>query len=222
MKKGLLIVVVLVLSYAILTVGNNLVVDTVGETFTGTAQGFGGEVSVVVTMDGDKIINVVPTGANETPGIGSMAIEQLPAKIVEANSTDVDVISGASVTSKAIITAVNSAIGVEPVIAEPVAEEPAKEEPAKEEPAVELPEGALTGTAEGFGGDVTVIVVMDGDKIANVEVKGADETPGIGTMAIDQLPAKIVEANSTEVDVIAGATFTSKAIIEAVNSAIGK
>lgn len=202
MKKGLFVVVVLVLSYAILAVGNGMLggseASAGGEaTLTGTAQGFGGEVSVTVTMDGSKIANVVATGASETQGIGSNAIEQLPAKIVEANSTEVDAVAGATVTSKAIIEAVNSAL------------------------ASNTAGGAtLTGTAQGFGGEVSVTVTMDGDKIANVEATGANETQGIGTNAIEQLPAKIVEANSTEVDVIAGASITSKAIIEAVNSAL--
>ena len=203
MKKGLFIVVVLVLSYAILTVGNGMLGGTEtaagGEaTLTGTAQGFGGEVSVTVTMNGSKIINVVPVGANESSGIGSNAIEQLPAKIVEANSTEVEVISGATVTSNAIIEAVNNALATN----------------------ASAGGETLTGTAEGFGGEVSVTVTMDGDKIVNVEPVGANETDGIGTMAIEQLPAKIVEANSTEVDVIAGATFTSNAIIEAVNNAL--
>ncbi|HAQ40704.1 MAG TPA: FMN-binding protein [Clostridiales bacterium] len=115
MKKGLFVILVLVLSYAILAVGNGMMggpeVGAGGEAaLTGTAQGFGGEVSVTVTMDGDKIAKVEAQGPDETQGIGSNAIEQLPGKIVEANSTDVDAIGGASVTSKAIIEAVNSAL----------------------------------------------------------------------------------------------------------------
>jgi len=50
--------------------------------------------------------------------------------------------------------------------------------------------------------------------------KKGKETDGIGTNAIDQLPAKIVEANSTEVDVITSATITSQGIIDAVNNAL--
>ena len=113
MKKGLFVVVVLVLSYAILAVGNGMLGGTeavAGASLTGTANGFGGEVSVTVTMDGSKIADVVATGSSETQGIGSNAIEQLPAKIVEANSTEVDAIAGATITSKAIKEAVNSAL----------------------------------------------------------------------------------------------------------------
>src|SRR5690554_2590753 len=71
------------------------------ETLTGVGKGFGGEVKVTVTKEGDKIIAVTVDAPNETPGVGTPAIEQLPAKIVEANSADVDVIAGATVTSEA-------------------------------------------------------------------------------------------------------------------------
>ena len=81
-----------------------------GETYKATAQGFGGEVTVEVTVDGDKITAVTATGDSETAGIGSKAIEELPGKIVEANSADVEVVSGATVTSNAIIDAVKSAL----------------------------------------------------------------------------------------------------------------
>lgn len=82
----------------------------VAETLTGVGKGFGGEVKVTVTKEGDKITNVVAEGPNETNGIGSKAIDELPAKIVEANSTEVDVIAGATITSDAIIYAVNNAL----------------------------------------------------------------------------------------------------------------
>lgn len=79
---------------------------------------------------------------------------------------------------------------------------------------------ALTGKAEGYGGELTVKVTLDGKKITAVEVTQHTETEGVGTMAIDQLPEKIVAANSTDVDIVSGATITSKAIIAAVNNAM--
>lgn len=78
----------------------------------------------------------------------------------------------------------------------------------------------LTGTAKGFGGDVTVTLTVSGDDITDVKVVGDSETEGIGSNAIEQLPALIVEADSAEVDAVTGATVTSNAIIEAVNSAL--
>ena len=80
-------------------------------TYTGTGKGIGGNVPVTVTVAGGKITDVEVGDNSETQGIGSKAIEQLPAKIVEANGTDgVDAVSGASVTSKAIFTAVEEAL----------------------------------------------------------------------------------------------------------------
>ena len=78
----------------------------------------------------------------------------------------------------------------------------------------------LNGIAKGFGGEVTVVVTVEDGKITAVAAKGDNETPGIGTKALDELPAKIVEAGSTDVDVIATATVTSNAIKAAVNNAL--
>ncbi len=78
----------------------------------------------------------------------------------------------------------------------------------------------LTGTANGFGGEVKVTVTVKGDDITEVKAEGAGETPGIGSEAIEKIPGKIVETDSTKVDVVAGATVTSNAIMEAVNNAL--
>ncbi len=80
-------------------------------TYEGSAKGIGGDVPVTVTISGGKISDVSVGTNSETQGIGSKAIEQLPAKIVEANGIDgVDGVSGASVTSNAIFEAVAAAL----------------------------------------------------------------------------------------------------------------
>lgn len=81
-------------------------------------------------------------------------------------------------------------------------------------------EQTLTGTAKGYGGDVNVTVKIKGNDITSVEAVGEKETQGVGSNAIDQLPDKIEEADSTDVDVVSGATVTSNAIKEAVNKAL--
>lgn len=80
----------------------------------------------------------------------------------------------------------------------------------------------LTGQAQGFGGTVNVTVTKDEDKITDVKVLGENETAGVGTKAIDELPAKIVEANSADVYAVAGAAITSEAIIGATKIALGQ
>lgn len=80
--------------------------------------------------------------------------------------------------------------------------------------------GTYSASAAGLKGDVTVEVTVDEDEILSVEVTDHQETDGIGTVAVDELPGKIVEAQSVGVDSVSGATFTSSAILEAVQACI--
>lgn len=80
--------------------------------------------------------------------------------------------------------------------------------------------GTYTATAPGLKGDVTVEVVFTADKIENVKVTAHQETEGIGTTPVEQLPDAIVESQSLAVDVIAGATYTSDAILAAVEDCV--
>ena len=78
------------------------------------------------------------------------------------------------------------------------------------------------GEADGFGGPVKVKVTMDGDKIAKIDVLSHGETAGVSDPAFSTVPAAIIAANSTSVDVAAGATVSSKAIMAAVENALSK
>ena len=80
--------------------------------------------------------------------------------------------------------------------------------------------GDFTGTAKGFGGDVTVTLTLTDGKITGCTAEGADETKGVGSKAIEQLPAAIAESGSIAVDGVSGATITSNAIKEAAAAAI--
>lgn len=75
-------------------------------TYTASAQGIGGPVQVSVTFTDSKIESIRIGANKETPGIGSVALEKLPAQIVESQSLGVDKISGASMSSSAVLTAV--------------------------------------------------------------------------------------------------------------------
>ncbi len=88
----------------------------------GTAKGYGGELKVEVTLEGETIVGIGVTEHKETDGIGTPAIDEIPMAIIQANSTDVDVVAGATVTSTAIINAVNNALDPEKYPAEEIVE----------------------------------------------------------------------------------------------------
>ena len=79
-------------------------------TYTGSANGMGGAVKVSVTVQDGKITAVEVLEHQETPGISDPALEKIPAAIVEAQSTDVDAVASATVTSNAIKGAVEAAL----------------------------------------------------------------------------------------------------------------
>ena len=80
--------------------------------------------------------------------------------------------------------------------------------------------GDFTGTAKGFGGDVSVTLTLTDGKITGCTAEGADETEGVGSKAIEQLPGEIAENGSIAVDGVSGATITSTAIKEAAAAAL--
>ncbi len=82
--------------------------------------------------------------------------------------------------------------------------------------------GAYTASANGMAGDVPVTVEFSDKAILSVTVGENKETVGIGTIAIEQIPEKILLAQNADVDVIAGATLTSAAILNAVNQCIAQ
>lgn len=180
--------------------------------FTGTGRGLMGDIKVEVgfSIDSIKIIQ-----EEETVGIGDLALRSIPDRIVEANSLDVDAITSATITTDGIKNAVKDALyqAVEEITGEALMAEEAGPKSAVA--------GEMIGTGAGLHGPVVVRVESsDGNTIENVEVIEHSETPGIGTKAIDELPAIIVQNNNYDVDHISGATVTSNAIKEGVKEAM--
>ncbi|MPW24544.1 FAD-dependent oxidoreductase [Alkalibaculum sp. M08DMB] len=199
-------------------------------TFTGVARGYGGDVEVTIIIENDKIISVDAKGDNETAGIGSNAIEQLPDAIIEANSADVDATSGATVTSNAIKEAAQSAI-----------------DQSKGASNVDLPElsmtpGTYVGQAKGYAGTLEVTVEVSQNEIISIEltdnipqenemidrefwaakypISMLRDTDQILKTVSDRLPDRIVESQSLAVDSIAGATASSNGFLLAMSDAI--
>ena len=82
--------------------------------------------------------------------------------------------------------------------------------------------GVYTASAEGYSGPVTVEVEFDGRSILSVHVLSHSETVNISDRAIDELPSRIVEAQTWDVDAVSSATFTSDAIREAVRDCLAQ
>ena len=207
-----------------------------------TEQGFGGEVTARVALEDGKVKTLTIDTPNETEGLGKRASEEAFTEQFIGKSgpftfgeDGIEALSGATVTSNAALKAINSAVGGEEAPEAP-AEEPA-EEPAAEptegpagEPAAE-PEtagDAIEAAEQGFGGDVTVHVTMDGDKIQTLTIDTPNETAGLGQRAseaafTDQFIGKSGPFTYGEdgIEALTGATITSNAVLKAINTAVG-
>jgi|GEM_PF-893347 len=180
------------------------------EGLLGKALGFyeSSEIVLDIIMDGDEIVEINILAEDETPGIGDAAVEVIIERIIAQQSTDVDVQTGATVSSRATMKAVESALDQAGI--------------TLEEREAELdydPEGTL-GTGSGYGGDIILDVITDGDEIVDIIVVSQSETGGLGDTAIDEMIEAILAAQSADVDVVSGATVSSNGTIEAVKDAL--
>ena len=206
MKK--IFVVLLACLMVVTAVGCSKEADAyVAGTYTGESQGYAGTVSVTVTTDGKTITDVTVTGDKETPGIGGAALSVLADAIKEAQSADIDAVSGATYTSNGVIEAAKTAI------------EKAKTGEGENTAELAYTAGTYTGTGVGYNGEVKLDVTFDETSIVSIEINSEKETAYVGTPAYDIVFADAIAANGSGVDVVSGATFTSRAIKEALNDA---
>ena len=182
-----------------------------GASFTGTAQGFGGDVTVEITVDETgKITGASITGNDETPEVGGAALEPLAEQLIAAGNAEIDGVAGASFTSAAVKAAAADALALsrgEEVVHEDV-------------PLAGMTPGEYTDTQKGYLGIVTVNVKVAEDAIESVEISETTETPQIIATVVDRLPERIVAAQSTAVDSITGATASSNAVKTAVRNCL--
>ena len=188
-------------------------------TYTGEGTGMG-KVVVNVTVDESSITAVEIEGNGETPGIGLDAIPTLGDQVMASQGAEIDGVTGATLTSNAVRTAVAAALEQAAGSAAPAAETEAA--PTEEAAPAATADGkvTVTGSGQGIDGPVVVQVTADAEKIYSVEVIEQNETPGIGSVAVEKLPGAIVEANSYDVDGVSGATITSTAIRNAIKMAL--
>ncbi len=176
------------------------------ETFTGEAQGFGGAVTVTLTVEDGDITAAEIVGDGETPEVGGAALDPLEEQLVEADSAEIEGVSGATFTSTAVKEAATAALAEASGEAAPAAESP-----------MTFTAGEYTATADGYNGPMTVKVTYTEDAISAIDVEETVETGHVGTLAYQIMIPEMIEANGSGVDAVAGATFTSRALRSAVN-----
>ena len=196
-------------------------------TYTGSGKGFGGTISVKVTVKDGKISAIDVTSASgETASYFSKAKGIIP-KMISGQTTNVDVASGATYSSNGIITAVRNALSKA---------ETGKSSTKKKNniaaPAEGYEDGTYTGSAACSGEQfkeysVTANVTIKNGKISAVEIsstaKGTNLKQFMSRDEIKNLPSLIVSKNGTSgVDAVSGATYSSHAIFNAVNDALSK
>ena len=131
----------------------------------------------------------------------------MAAAILDKQSADIDTVSGATVTSKGVIEAAGKAI------------EAAKGNATVNDAALTYTAGTYTGTAEGYNGPVSLDVTFSEDAITDIQINSSVETAYVGTPAFDIMIPDAIAANGSGIDMVSGATFTSRAIKEALNDA---
>lgn len=189
----------------------------------GSATGYGGLIKVAVTVENSQITKVdILDASSETESFFKRAVKVIDNVILN-QTWEVDVVSGATYSSRGILGAIQNALTGEKVENEApkLIESPKTEEVAFEESGTYL-DGSYEASAQGFGGIIKVrVTILDG-KISDVEIlDAASETSSYFGRA-KGLVNDIISAQSPNVDVVSGATYSSRGIINAVKKALSQ
>ena len=199
MKKALALLLVLMLA---------LPMAALGETLTAEAPGFGGAVSVTITIDDGDITDAEIIGDSETPTVGGAALEILVEQLIEADSADIDGVTGATMTSNGVREAAAAALA---------------QAGGADTAEATLTDGEYTAEAIGFDRAVTdklIVTIADGKIAAIAFGEDCGSTPPMLDTVADKLFPRIIEAQSTGVDALTGATVTSNAAKQAIDDCL--
>jgi fumarate reductase flavoprotein subunit len=155
---------------------------SVSGTFTGTAKGNGGDVTVTLTIEKNVITDVKADGPKETVGIGDKALEKLPTEMVAGNTITVDTVSGATITSNAVLEAAKAALEKSGLKASDLAKVTASA--AAAEDVTETADVVIVG-AGGAGMTAAIVATDAGKKVIVVEsqdVSGGNSVRSTGGM----------------------------------------
>lgn len=208
--------------------GKKGAIDVKDGTYKGSANGYGGKVTVNVTVSKKTMTAIdVVSAPGETDSFFQRA-KGVIDEMLTAQSTDVDVVSGATYSSNGIIGAVKNALfGTESNNATAAAANAGNA--AGSAPSVSKvsesgtwKDGTYTGSGKGFGGTISVKVTVKDGKISAIDVTSASgETASYFSKAKGIIP-KMISGQTTNVDVASGATYSSNGIITAVRNALSK
>lgn len=206
--------------------GKKGAIDVKDGTYKGSANGYGGKVTVNVTVSKKTMTAIdIVSAPGETDSFFNRA-KGVIDEMLTAQSTDVDVVSGATYSSNGIIGAVKNALfGTESNNAAAAnAGNAAGSAPSvsKVSESGTWKDGTYTGSGKGFGGTISVKVTVKDGKISAIDVTSASgETASYFSKAKGIIP-KMISGQTTNVDAASGATYSSNGIITAVRNALSK
>ena len=207
--------------------GKKGAIDVKDGTYKGSANGYGGKVTVNVTVSKKTMTAIdVVSAPGETDSFFQRA-KGVIDEMLTAQSTDVDVVSGATYSSNGIIGAVKNALfGTESNNATAAANAGNAGDSAPSVSKVSesgtWKDGTYTGSGKGFGGTISVKVTVKDGKISAIDVTSASgETASYFSKAKGIIP-KMISGQTTNVDAASGATYSSNGIITAVRNALSK
>ncbi len=193
-------------------------------TYTGSGTGFAGTVYVSVIVADGQISSITVTGHSDGDSYMSRA-KTLISNIISGQTTNVDTVSGATYSSKGIITAVRNALSK--ASASGTVDVETTEETASASSSstagvygtIPYLAGTYYGTAEGYLDDITVQVVISKNTITGITVTEENDDAAFFSRASAVIDA-MVSGQTTNVDTVSGATYSSKGIINAVKAAL--
>lgn len=202
--------------------------DLADGVYKGSATGFSGPVTVAVTIMDKKITSIDILSSTDDEAFFNRA-KGVIDRIISSQSFDVDVVSGATYSSNGIIGAVKNALTGEKDkgVTGKSKQESASEsdsssvEKAAVQDASAYKDGTYYGTGKGFAGTMKVKVDIAGGKIVSISIVSTKDGDSYVKSASSLLDT-IVEKQSTNVDTVSGATFSSRGIISAVRSALSQ
>lgn len=206
--------------------GKKGAIDVKDGTYKGSANGYGGKVTVNVTVSKKTMTAIdIVSAPGETDSFFNRA-KGVIDEMLTAQSTDVDVVSGATYSSNGIIGAVKNALfGTESNNATAAnAGNAGGSAPSvsKVSESGTWKDGTYTGSGKGFGGTISVKVTVKDGKISAIDVTSASGETASYFSKAKGIISKMISGQTTNVDAASGATYSSNGIITAVRNALSK